>query len=113
MDVKIDIIVYTQQLMQQNKVSTSVVQLYLDVAEKGRQLVETYFNLKTPLYFDFTHLVCRTALDGKNQRAFIPVCYIPGEGNTWPWQGRSAVMTPIFVISELYRSLCYVSSWSD
>ena len=41
------------------------------MSEKGRHLVETYFDLKEPLYFDYTHLVCRTALDGKMSRIIV------------------------------------------
>ena len=45
-------------------ISKKAANLYLDVSEYGRLLVEKYFNLTQPLYFDFTHLVCRTAVEG-------------------------------------------------
>ncbi|XP_031575108.1 prolyl 3-hydroxylase 2-like isoform X2 [Actinia tenebrosa] len=35
------------------------VELYLNVSEKARAFVETYFKLETPLYFNYIHLVCR------------------------------------------------------
>ena len=31
----------------------------------GMLFVEKYFNLTRPLYFDFTHLVCCSAIDGE------------------------------------------------
>ena len=40
------------------------VRLYLELSENSLELVQKYFNLTKPLYFDYTHLVCRTALDG-------------------------------------------------
>ena len=43
-------------------VTPSQVELYLELSERARNYVEKYFNLKKKLYFDFTHLVCRTAL---------------------------------------------------
>ncbi len=56
-----------RQLAREKKITKRAAQLYLDMSEKGRHLVETYFNLKQPLYFDYTHLVCRTALDGEGR----------------------------------------------
>ena len=40
-------------------------ELYLDASEKVRRFLNDYLNLKFPLYYHYTHLVCRTALDGK------------------------------------------------
>ncbi|KAK3102772.1 hypothetical protein FSP39_013837 [Pinctada imbricata] len=40
-------------------------ELYLSASEKGRLLVEKYFNLTRPIYFDYTHLVCRRAVEGE------------------------------------------------
>lgn len=51
------------QLVTTNKVSAHSLQLLLDISEQGRLLVESYFNLSKPLFFDFTHLVCRTAVE--------------------------------------------------
>eukprot|EP00118_Oscarella_pearsei_P028912 m.3246 g.3246 ORF g.3246 m.3246 type:complete len:680 (+) comp9180_c0_seq1:77-2116(+) len=38
-------------------------ELYFDSAEKGRDFVEKYFQLKSKLYMTYTHLVCRTSLE--------------------------------------------------
>jgi len=46
------------------KVNWDDVQLYVDISEVAKDLVERYFNRK--LYFDYTHLVCRTALDSNS-----------------------------------------------
>ncbi|KAK6190033.1 hypothetical protein SNE40_001981 [Patella caerulea] len=48
------------------KINKEEVDLFLDLAEKARLMVEKYFNLTRPLYFDFTHLVCRTAIELKS-----------------------------------------------
>ncbi|XP_069583209.1 prolyl 3-hydroxylase 2 [Ranitomeya imitator] len=39
--------------------------LFYDVSEKARQIVQSYFMLNSTLYFSYTHLVCRTALQGQ------------------------------------------------
>ena len=62
---------FVLQLAREKKVTKKAARLFLDMSEKGRHLVETYFDLKEPLYFDYTHLVCRTALDGKMEVLFL------------------------------------------
>ncbi|XP_070609947.1 prolyl 3-hydroxylase 2 isoform X1 [Erythrolamprus reginae] len=42
--------------------------LFYDVSEKARKIVESYFMLNSTLYFSYTHLVCRTALSGHQER---------------------------------------------
>lgn len=39
--------------------------LYLMASKKAKDVVAEKFQLKQPLYFSFTHLVCRTAMDGE------------------------------------------------
>ncbi|XP_068137308.1 prolyl 3-hydroxylase 2 [Hyperolius riggenbachi] len=39
--------------------------LFYDVSEKARQIVQSYFMLNATLYFSYSHLVCRTALQGQ------------------------------------------------
>ena len=38
-----------------------MLNLYMDLSEQARRYTQLYFNLHE-LYFDFTHLVCRTAI---------------------------------------------------
>ena len=38
------------------------MRLYLQASEAAKEFVGQYFDKE--LYFDYTHLVCRTALDG-------------------------------------------------
>ena len=38
--------------------------MYLNSSRVSKQLVAQAFDLQTPLYFSYTHLVCRTALEG-------------------------------------------------
>ncbi|CAC5367426.1 P3H1 [Mytilus coruscus] len=40
------------------------LRLFLDASDYGKVLVEKYFNLTQPLYFDYTQLNCRTAIEG-------------------------------------------------
>ena len=39
--------------------------LYYNVTEKVRHMMESYFRLEVPLHFSYSHLVCRTAIDGE------------------------------------------------
>lgn len=39
--------------------------LFFDMSEKVRGVLESYFRLDSPLYFSYSHLVCRSAIDGK------------------------------------------------
>uniref|UniRef100_H2ZBL1 procollagen-proline 3-dioxygenase n=1 Tax=Ciona savignyi TaxID=51511 RepID=H2ZBL1_CIOSA len=47
------------KLAEKGKVPVKVAALYYDLSEQVRQQVKLYFKLEE-LYFDFTHLVCRT-----------------------------------------------------
>ena len=38
--------------------------LYVNSSRLAKDVVAREFNLATPLYFSYTHLVCRTALEG-------------------------------------------------
>lgn len=63
------------QLGQEGKVPLKSAQLFFNVSEKVRKMMEAYFHLETPLYFSYTHLVCRSAIDSKIW--FYPGPYIP------------------------------------
>ncbi|KAM8954335.1 prolyl 3-hydroxylase 2 isoform 2-T2 [Pelodytes ibericus] len=39
--------------------------MFYDVSEKARRIVQSYFMLNTTLFFSYSHLVCRTALQGQ------------------------------------------------
>lgn len=45
--------------------------LLLQASEKSRKIIESYFTPGKKLHFSFTHLVCRTAVDGKE--SFTPL----------------------------------------
>ncbi|KAM3923246.1 prolyl 3-hydroxylase 1 [Leptodactylus fuscus] len=53
------------KLGQEGKVPLRSAYLYYNVTEKVRRVVESYFRLDSPLYFSFSHLVCRTAIEEK------------------------------------------------
>uniref|UniRef100_A0A4W3GM17 procollagen-proline 3-dioxygenase n=1 Tax=Callorhinchus milii TaxID=7868 RepID=A0A4W3GM17_CALMI len=57
------------KLAQDGKVPLSSAKLYYDVSEKVRRILESYYRLEKPLHFSYTHLVCRTAVEGKVERA--------------------------------------------
>lgn len=40
--------------------------LYYNVTEKVRHMMESYFRLEVPLHFSYSHLVCRTAIEGEH-----------------------------------------------
>lgn len=58
-------------------------------------MLESYFKLETPLYFSYTHLVCRSAIEGecftmKSQRFGLALVYsAPSTRNKlqkdWKW----------------------------
>ncbi|KAJ6655482.1 hypothetical protein lerEdw1_005060 [Lerista edwardsae] len=52
----------------EGRVPLKGARLFYDVSEKARQIVESYFRLNSTLYFSYTHLVCRTALAGQQER---------------------------------------------
>ncbi|KAG8434299.1 hypothetical protein GDO86_012614 [Hymenochirus boettgeri] len=55
------------KLGQEAKVPLRSAYLYYNVTDKVRRLVESYFRLDKPLYFSYSHLVCRSAIDEKQE----------------------------------------------
>ncbi|XP_044133543.1 prolyl 3-hydroxylase 1 [Bufo gargarizans] len=53
------------KLGQEGKVPLRSAHLYYNVTEKVRRVVESYFRLDSPLFFSYSHLVCRTAIEEK------------------------------------------------
>ncbi|KAM8756398.1 prolyl 3-hydroxylase 1 [Acanthopagrus schlegelii] len=53
------------KLGQEGKVPLKSAHLFFDLSEKVRKMLESYFNLDTTLYFSYSHLVCRSAIDEK------------------------------------------------
>jgi leucine proline-enriched proteoglycan (leprecan) len=56
------------ELARDGKLDPQGTHLYYDLTEKARAFTETYFHLKSTLYFSYTHLVCRTSLPSKGGR---------------------------------------------
>lgn len=54
------------QLGQEGKVPLKSARLFFDLSDKVKKAVESHFSLETPLYFSYSHLVCRAAIDGKS-----------------------------------------------
>uniref|UniRef100_A0A673ZL95 procollagen-proline 3-dioxygenase n=1 Tax=Salmo trutta TaxID=8032 RepID=A0A673ZL95_SALTR len=53
------------KLGQEETVPLKSARLFFDMSEKVRGVMESYFRLDSPLYFSYSHLVCRSAIDGK------------------------------------------------
>ncbi|KAM3622157.1 uncharacterized protein V6R79_021044 [Siganus canaliculatus] len=55
------------KLGQEGKVPLKSARLFFDLSEKVRKMLESYFRLDKPLYFSYSHLVCRSAIDEKQK----------------------------------------------
>uniref|UniRef100_A0A3P8THY5 procollagen-proline 3-dioxygenase n=1 Tax=Amphiprion percula TaxID=161767 RepID=A0A3P8THY5_AMPPE len=55
------------KLGQEGTVPLKSAGLFFDLSEKVRKVVESYFSLDTPLYFSYSHLVCRSAIEEKQE----------------------------------------------
>ncbi|XP_042180376.1 prolyl 3-hydroxylase 1 isoform X3 [Oncorhynchus tshawytscha] len=53
------------KLGQEGTVPLKSARLFFDMSEKVRGVLESYFRLDSPLYFSYSHLVCRSAIDGE------------------------------------------------
>jgi len=62
------------QLATDQKVKLEDVRLYVEASEAAKDFVGRYFDKQ--LYFDYTHLVCRTALDGLYSQTAALLCAI-------------------------------------
>lgn len=56
------------KLGQEGKVPLKSSRLFFDLSEKVRKVLESYFSLETRLYFSYSHLVCRSAIDEKQEQ---------------------------------------------
>lgn len=55
------------QLARAGVVGSQGAQLLLEVSERVRSLTQAYFSPDRPLHLSFTHLVCRSAIEGNRQ----------------------------------------------
>uniref|UniRef100_A0AAQ5XLF1 procollagen-proline 3-dioxygenase n=1 Tax=Amphiprion ocellaris TaxID=80972 RepID=A0AAQ5XLF1_AMPOC len=55
------------KLGQEGTVPLKSAGLFFNLSEKVRKVVESYFSLDTPLYFSYSHLVCRSAIEEKQE----------------------------------------------
>ncbi|NWX18501.1 P3H3 hydroxylase, partial [Aegotheles bennettii] len=60
-------ILKAMQLAQNGDVDWRDAKLLLQASEKARKIIESYFTPGKKLHFSFTHLVCRTAVDGEQE----------------------------------------------
>ena len=62
------------QLATEQKVKLEHARLYLDASEAMKEFTGRYFGKE--LYFDYTHLVCRTALNGNKACHLFNVIFL-------------------------------------
>ena len=62
-------------MAQEGKVPLKSARLFFDMSEKVRKVLESYFRLETPLYFSYSHLVCRSAVEGTSERRIHTVTH--------------------------------------
>lgn len=55
------------QLGQEGTVPLKSARLFFDTSEKVKKMLESYFRLEAPLYFSYSHLVCRSAINGTSK----------------------------------------------
>lgn len=55
------------KLGQERRVPIKSALLYYNATDKVRRVIESYFRLDTPLYFSYSHLVCRTSIEEKQE----------------------------------------------
>lgn len=55
------------KLGQEGKVPLKSARLFFEVSEKVKKTLESYFSVKSPLYFSYSHLVCRSAIEEKQE----------------------------------------------
>ncbi|NXY82517.1 P3H3 hydroxylase, partial [Alcedo cyanopectus] len=60
-------ILKAMQLAQNGNVDWRDTKLLLQASEKSRRIIESYFTPGKKLYFSFTHLVCRTAVEEEQE----------------------------------------------
>nr|XP_056721515.1 prolyl 3-hydroxylase 1 [Euleptes europaea] len=60
------------KLGQEGKVPMRGAYLYYNVTERVRRVMESYFRLNVPLHFSYSHLVCRTAIEEKQEDRVDP-----------------------------------------
>lgn len=60
------------QLARAGVVGTQGAKLLLEVSERVRTLTQAYFSPERPLHLSFTHLVCRSAIEGNHQVPMAP-----------------------------------------
>ncbi|KAM9673594.1 prolyl 3-hydroxylase 3 [Trichechus inunguis] len=56
------------QLARAGTVGSQGAKLLLEVSERVRTLTEAYFSPERPLHLSFTHLVCRSAIEGEQEQ---------------------------------------------
>ncbi|XP_014668924.1 PREDICTED: prolyl 3-hydroxylase 2-like [Priapulus caudatus] len=72
------------RLARDGAVTPEVVNLFLRLGEQVREFMESYFALRTRLYFTYTHLVCRTAVAGRQ--------YDRGDDMSHPIHGDNCIL---------------------
>ncbi|KAK3603209.1 hypothetical protein CHS0354_036136 [Potamilus streckersoni] len=98
------------KLVQQKAISVNVVQLALDISEMSRLMVEKFLNLSRPLYFDYTHLVCRTAKEGTAGNRTDDLSHAVHSDNCNLQPDGTCVVGNTSLLQRHFRYICYYCS---
>lgn len=97
------------RLASQGDVSPEAVNLLLKLSETARDFMENYFKLKSHLHFTYTHLVCRTAVEGRQEERQDMSHPIHGDNCILKKDGKCLKQPPAFTWRD-YSGLLYLNS---
>ncbi|XP_053383819.1 prolyl 3-hydroxylase 1-like [Mercenaria mercenaria] len=106
-------IAHGEQLVKENSVLPGTLQLFLDSSEHARLLVEKYLNLTRPLYFDYTHLVCRTAIDGDTEDREADLSHPVHSDNCMIQPDGSCIPDALAYVQRHYSAVLYLNDNFD
>ncbi|XP_052286889.1 prolyl 3-hydroxylase 1-like isoform X2 [Dreissena polymorpha] len=96
-------------LVDENRISANILHLFLDISEHARLLVEKFFNQTRRLYFDYTHLVCRTALDGDTEDVEKTLSHPVHADNCIIQDDGSCEKDPLAYVQRTYSAVMYLN----
>ena len=97
------------QAWEAGKITKKLLLSYLDMAERTRVYLESYFQLKTKLYFSYTHLVCRTAKEDSDQDNRSDLSHPVHSDNCILGEDKSCLKVPPAYTWRDYSCLVYLT----
>lgn len=90
-------------------VNVTLSRLYIKASKKAKDLVAESFQLKKPLYFSYTHLVCRTANNDQDSRSDLSHPVHSDNCILDPTTGECHKVQPAYTWRD-YSALVYLNS---